>query len=200
VVSVNHSKANLDALLARGPAAIAATLTAIEGLMYRCICPPDYIYHLRRFPASKRVAEARRTARRITYWVMREVLKPNTVQGRGKILKLFLAAANVSRDSHCVVFLASASCADDPSLGHKECWQRRNFSSAAAILDGIDSRVICRLPETLKELPARELKLLRRLSNCVASEEAYNNAVTATSDGPPCVPHLGVFLHPCCAG
>ena len=102
MVSANQSKANLDALLARGPAAIADTLTAIEGLMYRCICPPDYIYHLRRFPASKRVAEARRTTRRITHWVMREVLKPNTVEGRGKILKLFLAAANVSIALCCV--------------------------------------------------------------------------------------------------
>ena len=127
VVTVNHSKANLDALLARGPAAIAATLTAIEGLMYRCICPPDYIYHLRRFPASKRVAEARRTSRRITYWVMREVLKPNTVQGRGKILKLFLAAANVSREAHCVVFLASASCADDLSLDIRNAGRNVTF-------------------------------------------------------------------------
>ena len=86
----------VSVLLERTSKEIAAILTAIEGLMYSSIRPADYITHLRQLDGPDRVAKALAMTEKVTYWVKRELLRPDLVQQRGHILKLFLRTANVS--------------------------------------------------------------------------------------------------------
>jgi hypothetical protein len=74
---------------------IAAALNTLEGGMYRRIRPADYINHLQEHQFPDRVAEARTTTLKITFWVEQKVLHCNDIQERGKMFKFFLKIAEV---------------------------------------------------------------------------------------------------------
>jgi hypothetical protein len=105
-----------------GPGDIVETLTTIELVNRTRIHPADYIYHLRDPAGSGRLAEARHATTGIKHWVLQEVLEHDSVHERGKAMKLFLAAANVSHEIHL-----SSGCPDLPSLGIRNAGRSRTF-------------------------------------------------------------------------
>jgi hypothetical protein len=95
LVSSDDNDNRVYTLLSDTATQIAAVLTTIEEKSHGSICPADYIFHIRNRGNHGRVAEALVTVNKITLWVMQELLAPDAVEDRGKILRIFLHTAHV---------------------------------------------------------------------------------------------------------
>jgi hypothetical protein len=98
MVIPHQHPADLRQLIQLDSREIAATLTTIEGFVYRCLHPADFIAFLGDVdgPGLKRVTDVCLLVDGITYWVVREILQHDQALLRGRNLKKFVAVANVS--------------------------------------------------------------------------------------------------------
>jgi hypothetical protein len=88
--SVTNSKVSI-----KSPEQFAAAFTALEGCMYSRIRSADYINYLQERQCPNRVAEARMTTLKITFWVKQKVLGSDDIKQRGRTFKFSLMIANV---------------------------------------------------------------------------------------------------------
>lgn len=119
---------------------------------------------------SEPVNDCIQYSNRLSRWVAKMVVSSPNPKNRVVVLRRFIEVA-------------------------EECWKMNNFSSAAAIIYGLDHRAVQRLKITWKGLPKKTLRTFEDFIELVSVKDNFEKLRKAkTQISPPLVPYLAIFL------
>ncbi|TFK72558.1 ras GEF [Pluteus cervinus] len=157
------------------PRDLAIGFTIMEGDLFRCLQPIDYIAHLGKHSGPSNIEASCVANNKIIVWIQQTILLCEKVENRVEAVKFFINTA-------------------------QECRRFRNFSTMTAITIALCSAHIRRLPLTRRWVPQDLRELLHELDSIVnptANHRAYRAALTRALDpqyANECIPWIAVHL------
>ncbi|KAF7232949.1 hypothetical protein EG68_06199 [Paragonimus skrjabini miyazakii] len=156
------------------PELLAQQMTLIELKFFQAIKPEEFISlkwnGKEKLKYAPNIVASTRWFNQIIFWVQKDILNEQSLSKRTEVMSHFVRIA-------------------------KKLVELNNYSSAMAIVSGLQIQCVYRLTATWAALSSRDRNTFRKLSELFSQEQNYTSLRTAFENARlPCIPYLGLYL------